>query len=302
MNDQQQRITLTNSASRCLEMRRHVESITAAILQHEPEADMIIQRALDFRRMVHGYSFRNRLLQQWQAPMSRLVTSLSAFDRMAAEQGAEGISIKGRRTRVMIRAGARAVWIWGRHTQRREFNDDLTGDPRDEVHVSYIPVSTWAVEDITYAASGEPFALPDFIAPVDDERLFKALLAFAAHKGIRVEERGLHGPRGLSSGGLVTLQAGDDSSVQCPILCHELAHEILHQRPGAERLPRGLAEAEAEICGAAILRAFSHPTPMSAAYCRNWGMKPADLLQSLDRVARAAGEIVAFVSDWRGDQ
>lgn len=304
MSEQQQRVTLTDAATRCLQMKQYLASAAATLLAEDAEADRIIQRVLDARKHVHSYSIRNRLLQQWQAPMSRLVASLTAFERIAAEQEAEAVPIKGKRRRVMIRAGARAVWIWGRHTARRQFRDDLADEQREEVHVSYVPVSTWAIEDIILAANSEPLTLPDFVIPVDDPALYHGLLAFARHKGIKVEERGLHGPRGVSYGGRVAVQAGDGPEVQAPVLCHELAHEILshHHQPGADRLPRGLAEGEAEMTKACVLRANGLDSPMSAAYCRNWGLTPQDLLQSLERVARAAGEIVTFVDEWRKTQ
>lgn len=293
------RITLTDPATRAMQMRQHINAIAESI-RTDRRADSLFEQVLAAKRHVHGYSIRNRLLQQWQAPHSRLVASLSAFDRIAADQGAEAVNIKGKPLRVMIRAGAKAVWIWGRSSRRRQFHDEVTGEGDVQtVVVSYIPVATWTVEDMTYAASGEPFELPDHVLPVDDDSLFEALLAFATHKGIEVVHRGIIGARGTSSGGRITLQSGDSEAMQLPILAHEVMHELLHAGRNGRDLPKRIVEGEAQAGAGVLLRMCGHDEPVTAAYLRNHFTRPQDVLGSMDRIVRAVGEVLDFMEKRR---
>lgn len=132
--------------------------------------------------------------------------------------------------------------------------------------------------------------------PVVDERLYRALLGFAATKGVAVTERGLNGARGESLVGEVRLQSGDHWSVHVSSLIHELGHELLHDvharlEPGT----RALHEQEAESVTAVVLGYLGYPTSVFSAYLRLWGARPADVIRSMDRIAKGAGEIVAFV-------
>jgi len=295
------RVTLTDPSTRAMQMRQHVQSVAESILT-DHRADALFERVLSSRRHVHGYSVRNRILQHWQAPLSRLVASLSAFEAMASEQGVAATTFGGRPRRVVIRAGARGVWVWGRSAQRRPSHDGTEDDEPTEVSVSYIPVTTWAVEDIVYAASGGAFELPDHVVPVDDDRLYRGLLGFAQDRGIEIEHRGIIGARGVSSGGRITLQHGDSEAVQLPVLAHEVIHESLHHSENSERLPKSMVESEAETGAAVLLRHYGHDVPASAAYLRSHHVRPADVLASMDRIVRAVGEVVEFVEKQEGDQ
>ena len=296
MSQQQQRITLTEPATRAMQMRQHVQSVAESILT-DHRADGLFAEVLAARRHVHGYSVRNRILQSWQAPMARQVASLSAYEAMARDQGVAAVTVKDKPHRVLIRAGARGVWIWGRTTRRRQFHSSIGDDEQTEVSVSYIPVATWAVEDIVYAANGEGFVLPDHVIGVDDRALYDALVAFADHKGVQIVHRGIIGARGVSSGGQITLQSGDSPAVQLPVLAHEIAHELLHHVPGSERLSKTVVEGEAEAICAVLLRHYGHDVPASAAYLRGHGVRPADVLASMDRIIKATSEVIGFIEE-----
>ena len=292
-----ERVTLCNPATRAMEMRQHVESVAYSIIA-DHRGDEVFQRVLNSRRHVHAYSSRNRILQAWQAPDSRLVASLGAFERMATEQRAEPVRIRGRNQRVMIRKGARAVWIWGRFVARR--NDGASEDDEPQLAAYFQPCSNWAVEDIVYAHSGEPLQLPDFVEPVNDEQLYHRLLEFAATKRIKIEERGLHGARGMSGIGTILLQIGDPIELRVRPLIHELGHELLHGLLERTSLPRHIREGEAEAVLAICMRHFGYDASVSAAYLRNHGTRAADVMRSADRIIRAAGEIIEFVETQDG--
>jgi len=292
MSDQQ-RVTLTDPATRALQMRQHVEAVAQSILT-DHRADALFQQVLSSRRHIHNYSVRNRILQSWQCPLGKCFASLGAYDRIAADQGAETATIGRRRQRVMIRQGGKAVWVWGRYTSRRTLQDSVDDGQTIEV-VQYRPMATWCVEDIVYAVSGEPFQLPDHVQAVDDRGLYDGLIAFAAHKQIQIVHTGIVGARGVSHGGKISLQHGDSEALQLPVLAHEVVHELLHASRDSARLPKAMVELEAETGAAVLLRHYGHDVPASSAYLRQFGVKPQEVLASMDRILRATSEVVQFV-------
>jgi hypothetical protein len=50
------------------------------------------------------------------------------------------------------------------------------------------------------------------------------------------------------------------------------------------------------------LRHYGHDVPASAAYLRSHHVRPVDVLNSMDRIVRAVGEVVEFVEKQEGDQ
>ena len=287
------RVTLTNPATRAMEMRAKVNEVAESIIL-DYRADSLFEQVMSSRRHVHNYSIRNRILQQWQAPLSRLIASLGTYEKIAADQGAETTIIGGRRKRVMIRAGARAVWVWGRYMSRSPLNDSIEDGQRVDV-VQYRPMATWAVEDIVYAATAEAMILPDHVQPIDDRALYDALVAFAAHKQIEIVHTGIVGARGLSHGGRISLQHGDSEALQLPVLTHEIMHELLHHNRESMGLPKGLIEGECQGAAGTLLRMYGHDEPVTAAYLRNHNVQPNDVLRSMDRILKAVNEVVEFI-------
>jgi len=275
-------------------MRQHVESVAQSILT-DTRADRLFADCLAASRRCHSYSVRNRLLISWQCPESRRVASLGAFGRIAADQGAEPITINGKRRHVLVATGSRAAWIWGHNSTRTELRDALTGEERVEVAIRYIPVAVWPVESVVYAATREPLVLPDHVQPIDDDALYAGLLAFATHRGIAVEHRGLLGARGVSHGGRITLQSGDSEAVQLPVLAHETMHEILHHGHGTAGQSQSVIEGEAQAGAGVLLRMYGHDEPVTAGYLRNHSVKPHDVLRSMDRIIKAVDEVVQFM-------
>lgn len=289
----QQRVTLTDPATLALRMRQHVEAVAQSILT-DTRADRLFADCLAASRRCHSYSVRNRLLIAWQCPESRRVASLGAFGRIAADQGAEPITINGKRRHVLVATGSRAAWIWGHNSTRTELRDALTGEERVEVAIRYIPVAVWPVESVVYAATREPLVLPDHVQPID-AALYAGLIAFAAHQGIAVEHRGLLGARGVSHGGRISLQCSDSEALQLPVLAHEVMHELLHHASDSRHLPKPVVEGEAETGMAVIMKHFGHDAVTSPQYLRNHGVQPKDVLNSMDRILRATGQVIEFI-------
>lgn len=302
------RVMLTDRETRVVRMKQHVLSVAGSILD-DTTGDAVFESVLRLHRHVHRYSLRNTMLIRWQAPDSHLVASRTAFSRMAADLGhspRERTSRRGRSWQeyIHVAAGSRAVWVWGDPrtiTVSRERENAETGEVA-EVSATckmFRPVDLYQVEDVRCCDDDRPLTIPSFTQPVDDEGLFAALLTFAGSRDIEVSEEGLHGAAGVSRIGAIALQTGDPIRFQVAPLAHELAHELLHGERERRELPREVMEAEAESVAGVILNLYGHPVGLSAAYLRHW-CRGGDaacraVLDSMDRIAKAAGEIADFV-------
>lgn len=302
------RVTLTDRETRASQMRQHVRSVAAAVLD-DTSGDEIFASVLRLHRHVHRYSIRNTMLIRWQSPDSRLVASRTALSRMAADLGHQPRNRTSRRGRswqeyVYVAAGSRAVWVWGDPrtvTVIREREDTETGD-LIEVPTSYMtfrPVDLYQIEDVRCCDDDSRLSLPSLSQPVDDVGLLGALMSFAHDRGIEVSEEGLHGADGVSRIGSIALQKGDPISLKVVPLIHELAHELLHGERERRELPREVMEAEAECVAGVVLDLYGHPVGLSAAYLRHWchGAETAHdvVLASMGRIASCADEIVSFI-------
>lgn len=303
-----ERITLTNPDGRAKAMTQHVEAVAESILT-DHTGDTIFAKYMQVKRHVHRYSLGNLMLQMWQAPESSLVASRTAFGKMAEAQGHAGKDRTSKRGKswkeyVFLVAGCRAVWIWSapcHNTFTKQEVNRATGEVEDVLHSfsRCLPDDVYCVEDVRYCDTGEPFVLPTFVTPIHDEGLFDALLAFAAAEGITITA-GTGGSVAVSRLGNIGLRSNDPFFLKIAPLIHELAHELLHDlHARIERGAKGegLMEAEAETTAAVVLRYFGHDSPVSASYLRNWGATPKVVLDSMNRIADAAGRIVNFVEE-----
>jgi hypothetical protein len=203
---------------------------------------------------------------------------------------------------VVLTAGSRAVWIWGPPyipRWKEQVEDAETGEVSEEERVGrlrYPTVPVYLVEDVLYADERTPLVPPDFVPEVGDTDLHGRLMQYAEMKGIEVRETGHpDGSRGSSSSGTVTLQCGDPAALQVFVLIHELGHELLHDQRARAVLPKSVMEAEAATFGAVVLRYLGYDEHVSPAYLRQWGCSPRQVMASMDRVGRAAGQLVDYL-------
>ena len=302
-----ERIVLKDKESRIRDMEALVNNVAASIL--DETGDEVFANFLKITHHVRRYSLGNQILMMVQAPESRLVASVTAYGKMAKEQGhapvrkftAEG---KPYDEYVHIDGGNKAVWIWGSpkpKTITREVEDPDTGGKKKVPYTfnKFYPTSVYCVEGIHYSDTDTPFVVPSFVQPVEDLNLYDACLAFAAHKGFNLSEENLGGAAGVSKGdGNIATQVGQTWQENVPVLLHEIAHELLHPLHGKvtrRDLTREVKEAEAEATCAVVLQHFGHGTGPQAAYLRNWKAKPEDVLASMTRIATAAAEVVDFI-------
>jgi len=284
-------------------LRSSVERFAQSILD-DITGDAAFQKACDYAKLPHRYSWGNLALIQMQAPNSALVCSKTAFDQIAARQGHKLTEFAGKKQHVKIAKGSTAVYVLA------VINVAGTRENAEGEEVAYAfktckGVAVWAAESILYCDTDTPFEVPTLFASVDADdatALWDSLTAFAEAKNITVGQTVLHlGHDGSSYGGHIEVRNGDVAGAVHPLI-HELAHELLHPLAdrGKERdreLACKMAEAEAESVASCVLRTLGYDTATSASYLRSYKCTPHDVTRSLDRIVGAAQEIITWLRE-----
>ena len=139
------------------------------------------------------------------------------------------------------------------------------------------------------------------------EKLFDSLLEVVQEKGINIEYTDdLGGARGVSSSGKITLLANQPKNIgMVNTLCHEFAHELLHQKflkSKDENLGsyfvgtkegRSKVEQQAELCAWIVLKEFGYDMPTNINYVGIWGLNKNNAVKVFDSVASVA----TFIAD-----
>ena len=79
---------------------------------------------------------------------------------------------------------------------------------------------------------------------------------------------------------------------------HELAHEMMHQNPETQQLPRKIKETEAEAVAFVVGSGIHLDVNTSSSdYIQLYNGKKEDLLASLQRIQTTASEILGAITD-----
>lgn len=141
------------------------------------------------------------------------------------------------------------------------------------------------------------------------EELCNAILEVIGESGVKVSSvSDLGGARGVSkSGSIEYLSDAPKNSGLFNTLCHEFAHELLHQtylsksRENANGYGdyfigtsqgRGKVEQQAELCAWIVCRNFGYDMPTNINYVGIWGMDEKAAPYVFDTVAKAATRII----------
>ncbi len=271
-------------------IRKEVNNIAQMIIDGDDE---MFERFTRMTKYVHKYSINNRVLILYQAPQSPMVASFSAYNDIAKEQGHDPVSHRGRKNYVVQRKGSSAVWILA--IMFRKVEDKETGEEKEIPFFKSVPV--WRSEDIVYLDNSEAFETPLMESKIEDkedeEFLWNKLMDFAKSKNIEVVMRNMDvRTSGYSVGGKIVLREKGVS-----VLIHELAHEILHKGEERKSLSHQIIEGEAEATSAVVLRHFGHEASITAGYLRSHGIKPQDIIGSIERIVQASKEIIEYIEE-----
>ncbi|MBO1438607.1 ArdC-like ssDNA-binding domain-containing protein [Meiothermus sp. CFH 77666] len=218
----------------------------------------------------HRYSYHNTLLILMQQPNATLVAGLKRWNEL------------GRR----VKKGERAIAILAPTLKREERVDEITGEVR--VVQRLVSFHTAYVFDISQT-EGEPVEIKDR-NPQGAEvygRLRRAC-------PVPVEEQLMpEGFFGKTDGKRIFLASVQSPTAKAETLLHEWAHTLLHfdeARRGAQ-----VEELEAEATAFVVGRELGLPMQGSRDYILQWQGGVEGLEGSLERIMRAAREILACI-------
>ncbi|GAO74252.1 ArdC family protein [Meiothermus ruber] len=216
----------------------------------------------------HRYSARNVMLILMQRPEATLVAGVKHWNEL------------GRR----VKKGERGIAILAPSVKKVEVVDEATGQVREERKLAGF--HTTYVFDVSQT-EGEPLEpegeeIPQ--GPALYERL-RAACPVAVQEGLLPG-----GALGKTNGKRIVLAADQGHTRKAETLLHEWAHALLHF--GGIDLPREVEELEAEAVAYAVGRELGLPMSTSRDYILSWHGTVEGLEASLERIVRAAREIL----------
>ena len=239
-----------------------------------------LKNYLAFTARFHQYSFRNQLLILFQNPDSTFVAGFQKWTEMRrwVKRGEKGMAILVPITHK-------------RKTENQEGSDDKSEEP-SRVEERLVGFTTGYVFDIAQT-DGEP--LPEFRTPRGHPVTYlETLIKLTASMGIKLSyAQNLGGARGLSKGNAIVLLDGMMPAEEFQVLCHELAHEMLHKGERRIQTTKQIRELEAEAVAYAVGSAIGLECECSFDYIRLYKGDEKMLSQSLHHIQRTASEILS---------
>lgn len=218
----------------------------------------------------HRYSARNVLLIHQQRPEATLVAGLKRWNELGRQ----------------VRKGEKAIAILAPTLKRVELEDGATGEVRVEQRL--VGFHTTYVFDVSQT-EGKPV---QFGKDVPQGAGLYARLKAACPMEVR-EEALPAGRMGSTDGKRIVLSSFLSPTTRAETLLHEWAHTLLHF--GKERKGVAVEELEAEAVAYAVGRELGLPMQGSRDYILQWRGTVEGLEASLERIQRAAKEILLAV-------
>ena len=227
--------------------------------------------------LFHNYSWGNQMLIWSHRPTATRVAGFQTWRKMDR----------------FVRAGEKGIPIFAPMIFKRQEASDADG--LVTVEKAHLWFKVVYVFDISQT---DGKALPDLPTGCagDAGYLEGHLCAFAAEKGIRVETGDTGDAKGYAEekGTHIVLSRALEAAERAAVLVHELAHCLLHfgesHRPNLKQ-----RELEAEATAYTVAHHFGLEL-QSNFYLASYGVKAADLLESLPIIQKAAHEIISAVS------
>lgn len=249
-----------------------IDRLAAALDEGNSEK---LTRFLSAMARFHRYSVGNVVLILHQCPDATYVAGFRAWKALGrhVKKGERGIVIRS------------PVLYAKREDTRKEQRD-----PREQEPVMRFKAAH--VFDVTQT-DGEP--LPAFVRPRGDPgEHTDRLKALATERGITLDYTDELGTaEGMSCGGTIKLRIGLSPAEEFAVLVHELAHELLHKGDSRTASSKTVRETEAEAVAYVVSQAIGLDAHHAAVdYIRLYGGDRETLAASLDRIQRAASEIL----------
>lgn len=232
-----------------------------------------LTRYLKVMGSFHHYSFSNVMLIIAQRPDATHVAGFQTWKSLDR----------------YVKKGEKGIVIIAPMVLRN--TDDASGTPESVLRFRAVHVFDVSQTD------GEPLPEVEKVSGDPGAHLDRLRTAIVS-RGITLEVRDLGGAEGISSGGKIAVRPGLNPSEEFATLVHEFAHELLHQVDKSERPSKTVRETEAEAVAFVVSHAIGlSARTASADYIQLYAGSKDTLLASLDRVQRAASQILTALSD-----
>ncbi len=229
----------------------------------------------------HNYSLGNAILIGFQKPNATRVAGFRMWQKLGrhVKRNEKGIAIM-----------APIVW------RKKVSHADEENNQHHEEETA-LTFKTAYVFDISQT-DGKP--LPEFARVNGDPGVYtERLREYVSSKGVKLEYSDAIGfAEGLSAGGLIVLRKGLTAAEETSVLAHEAAHEILHGDSENRPKEKKTRETEAEAVAFVVCYAIGLGTNgASSDYIQLYNGDKETLVKSLERIQRAASEILGTIMD-----
>jgi len=236
-----------------------------------------LRRFLSVMGRFHKYSISNQMLVALQAPEATRVAGYRAGQKLGRQV------LKGEKSIKII-----APLI-------RKAREGERGDEDGNVVLGFRLASVFDVSQT------EGDGLPELRSAAGEPgEYLTALESFAESRPIAVEyvdECVIRGAAGVSALGTIQIRKGQSPAETFSTLAHEIAHELMHDRETRRELEPTVQEIEAEAVAFAVGQGIGlDQLGASADYLQLYKGDAQTLLASLERIQKAAGEILEFLT------
>jgi hypothetical protein len=282
------------------QLRQSLKDAAAALIDEVRAGKSArLEALLTFESRFHQYSANNIWLIALQCPHAERVAGHRAWEQLGyhVAKGQKAIRILAPRVGKHSTERVEIVTEDAQGTQGQR----TTSEPVP-AYFTYVPVfDVSQLDPAEVAAKPLPSFYHDLGSDAETTRLMAAMETCLRASGVRVTDVDpdtLKGDtQGWSKGKLIGVRAGLSSRNRLRTLCHEWAHEVLHQ--GAQALDRSASRAQrehqAEATSYVVLHHFGIRNTFSADYVQSWGATPDLLMAQLALVQKAATHIITRI-------
>ena len=233
------------------------------------------KQALNFKKKLHQYSFRNCLLIYLQCPTATTVAGYRMWQSFKRQ----------------VKKGETGIAIFA-PILKREL-DPETGEEQKRL----VGFKSSYVFDISQTTGEDLPTLPgpELLTDTNDsiQSLIDKLESLIKNKGLKLERKDTGNALGLYSPTSKTILLRTDlpQLQQAKTLIHELAHALMHQ--AVDNKSRAICELEAESTAYLVCHSLNLDTSQyTFPYLLNWAEDPQDILPAAERACKTADEIL----------
>lgn len=236
---------------------------------------------LAFCSRFHRYSRYNRLIIWVHKPDATFVAGFKAWQKM------------GR----FVKKGEKGIPVFAPMRIRKKADKDPDDGDRDEdkeKNLYFKVVYVWDVSQTDGEALPET---PDWLnIQGDPGELLQSIESLIADFGIRLETVDTLGnAAGVSGMGHIQVISSLEENERISVLCHELAHELLHGLQERMGLSKKVKELEAESTAYIVCRHFGLLDAGASVYLSCYRVEEIDIMASLDRIVSTASRIISGI-------